>query len=250
MPSPRFSSQPLERVRRREQRARERRPASTATQRAIAVHEPPRDGACAKRDTVAKTAAGQRSGGHRHVPAKLGWDDVDSRRISRVARQRIGKLVQRRFRGDEDVTPRPHARVAVEEPGGHVPEALVVGDGGDRRAAVVAKRPLECAGRAIVQYFLCTREPLESLPPDAEPRAEQRAVVLAAQRAMAVREPAVRRRNGERHRAAEARTARARAHAPLITRASSAAPIRRCRSTPRVRTSLAAMRPRAAAARA
>src|SRR5262245_4469884 len=78
---------------------------------------------------------------------------------------------------------------------------------------MATERPLERGRRAIVDDLVGALDPVERRARDAEAGAEQAAVVLAAHRAVAMREPPVRRCDGERYRAAEAGTADARAHA-------------------------------------
>ena len=151
--------------------------------------------------------------------ARLDDRQRDSRRVGRVPRQNVVELRERRPRRDEDVSARPSAGIAVQEAGRNVPVTLVVRDGGNGRAAAPAERPLERCRRAVMNDLVRAVEPAERRARNAEARAEQAAMVLAAHRAVAVREPPIRRRDAERDRAAEASTANARAHAACATRA-------------------------------
>src|SRR5882672_284849 len=77
-------------------------------------------------------------------------------------------------------------------------------DAGHGGPAAPAERPLERRGRRIVDDVGLARAPAKVLALHAEPRTEQRAVLLAAHRAVAMREPQIRRPDLEAHGAAEA----------------------------------------------
>src|SRR3954470_20407913 len=90
-------------------------------------------------------------------------------------------------------------------------------DARHRGAAAAAERALERGRGRVMDDVGLTRAPAEVLALDPEARAEQRAVLLAAHRAVAMSEPKVRRPGLEAHGAAETRAADHVAHAAAFT---------------------------------
>ena len=129
----------------------------------------------------------------------------DARRVELEVGHADRDRLERRFRGDEDMRARPLADIPGDEPGRHVPRARVVRHGRHGRAAMPAEGALECRRGAEMHDVVGARAPAEALAAHAEARAEQRAVLFAAQRAVAVSEPPVRRRDRARHGAAQTR---------------------------------------------